>query len=54
MGKLGSVAQNATTVMVDLAALDPGGGTVNGPEDRLDWDAVKWRHQETCWSARAG
>ena len=47
MGKLGSVAQNATTVMVDLAALDPGGGTVNGPEDRLNWDAVKWRHQET-------
>ena len=47
MGKLGSVAQNATAVMVDLAALDPGGGTVNGPEDRLDWDAVKWRHQET-------
>jgi RNA-directed DNA polymerase len=47
MGKLGGVTQNATTVMVDLAALDPGGGTVNGPEDRLDWDAVTWRYQET-------
>ena len=47
MGKLGDVLQDATAVMVDLAALHVGGGTSNGPEDRLDWDAIKWREQET-------
>jgi hypothetical protein len=46
MGKLGDVLQDATAVMVDLAALRVGGGTSNGPEDRLDWDAIKWRDQE--------
>ena len=46
MGKLGGVLQDATAVTVDLAALEVGGGTVNGPEDRLDWDAIKWRDQE--------
>jgi RNA-directed DNA polymerase len=46
MGKLGDGSQNATAVMVDLAALHVGGDTLNGPEDRLDWDAVKWRDQE--------
>ena len=46
MGKLGDVPQNATTMMVDLAALQAGGGTLNGPEDRLDWDAIRWRDQE--------
>ena len=46
MGKLGGVVQNATAVMVDPAALEMGGGTLNGPQDRLDWDAIKWREQE--------
>jgi hypothetical protein len=46
MGKLGGVLQDATAVMVDLAALQVGGGTVNGPGDRLDWNAIKWRDQE--------
>ena len=46
MGKLGGVLQDATAVTVDFAALEVGGGTVNGPGDRLDWDAIKWRGQE--------
>jgi hypothetical protein len=46
MGKLGDVPQNATAMMVDLAALQTGGDTLNGPQDRLDWDAIKWRDQE--------
>jgi RNA-directed DNA polymerase len=32
--------------VVDLAALDTGGDVVNGPEDLLDWDAIRWRLQE--------
>ena len=47
MGKLGDVVQDATAVMVDVAALGAGGGTLNGPQDRLDWDAIRWRDQET-------
>jgi len=46
MGKLDTTAQNATTIVVDLAALDTGGDVVNGPEDLLDWDAIRWRLQE--------
>ena len=46
MGKLDDVPQNATAVMVDLAAPHVGGDTLNGPEDRLDWDTIKWRDQE--------
>ena len=46
MDKLGDVPQNATAMMVDLAALETGGDTLNGPEDRLDWDTIKWRDQE--------
>src|SRR5437879_4155882 len=47
MDKLGTTTQNATTVMVDIAALETGGGAANGPEDLIDWDAINWRHQET-------
>ena len=47
MGKLDDVPQDATAVMVDLAAPQVGGDTPNGPEDRLDWDTIKWRDQET-------
>ena len=46
MGKLGDVSQNATAVIVDLAALEVGGDTLNGPGDLLDWDTIKWRDQE--------
>ena len=46
MGKLGATTQDATTVMVDFAALDVGDDVVNGPEDLLDWDAISWRRQE--------
>jgi hypothetical protein len=46
MGKLGATPQDATAVMADIAALDEGGGTVNGPEDQLNWDAINWRDQE--------
>jgi RNA-directed DNA polymerase len=46
MGKLGTTAQDATTVMVELAALDPGGVVANGPEDLIDWEAIDWRYQD--------
>ena len=46
MGKLDATPQDATTIMVDFAALDVGGDVVNGPEDLLDWDAIRWRRQE--------
>ena len=46
MGKLDATLQDATTVVVDFAALDVGGDAVNGPEDLLDWDAIIWRRQE--------
>jgi RNA-directed DNA polymerase len=46
MGKLGATTQDATTTAVDIAALEVGGGVVNGPEDLIDWDAVDWRGQE--------
>ena len=42
MGKLDTAAQDATAVMVDLAALT----AANGPEDLPDWDAIAWRRQE--------
>jgi len=32
--------------MVDLATLGMGGDVVNGPEDLIDWDAIRWRRQE--------
>lgn len=43
MGKLDTTSQDATAVMVDVAAL---GDVVNGPEDLPDWDAIDWRGQE--------
>jgi len=46
MGKLGTTAQDATAVMVDLAALEPGGAVANGPQDLIDWDAIDWQYQE--------
>ncbi len=46
MGKLDAGEQDATTVMVDLAALDVGGATVNGPKDLTDWEAINWAAQE--------
>src|SRR5660397_218134 len=46
MGKLDGTVQNATTIVVDLAALDAGGSVVNVPEDLLDWDAISWRPHE--------
>jgi RNA-directed DNA polymerase len=42
MGKLDTATQDATAVMVDLAALT----AANGPEDLPDWDAIAWRRQE--------
>src|SRR5205823_8440815 len=44
-GKLGATAQDATAVMVDIAALKAGGGVANGPADLIDWDAIDWHHQ---------
>ena len=51
MGKLDTAAQNATTIVVDLAALDTGGDVVNGPEDLPPfdgdaWERVDWRRCE--------
>ena len=44
--KLGTTTQDATTTVVDVAALDQGGDVANGPEDPIDWDAIAWREQE--------
>ena len=44
--KLGTMPQDATTIVVDLAALDVGGDVANGPRDPIDWDAIVWREQE--------
>jgi RNA-directed DNA polymerase len=44
--KLGTTTQDATTTVVDIAALDEGGDVANGPEDPIDWDAIAWRDQE--------
>ncbi|MFU8855150.1 group II intron reverse transcriptase/maturase [Micromonospora sp. SL1-18] len=46
MDKLGALSRDATTVVVDIAAIDAAGGAVNGPEDPIDWDAIAWREQE--------
>jgi RNA-directed DNA polymerase len=43
--KLGTTTQDATTVTVDVAALDAGGGVVNGPQDPIVWEAIDWHHQ---------
>ena len=42
MDKLGATTSDPTAVMVDIGAID----VANGPEDSLDWDAIRWRHQE--------
>jgi RNA-directed DNA polymerase len=44
--KLGTTTQDATTTVVDIAALDEGGYVANGPQDPVDWDAIAWREQE--------
>jgi RNA-directed DNA polymerase len=46
MDKLGTTTRDATTVTIDIAALNAGGDVVNGPKDRIDWDAIAWRDQE--------
>jgi RNA-directed DNA polymerase len=46
MGKLGTTTQDATTIVVDPAALGTGGDVANGPQDLIDWDAIAWRDQE--------
>jgi RNA-directed DNA polymerase len=46
MGKLGTTTQDATALVADIAALDTGGGVVNGPEGLINWDAIDWRHQD--------
>ena len=45
-GKLDATTMLDTTEP-DTAAVAASGALVNGPEDeRLDWDAVSWRHAE--------
>jgi RNA-directed DNA polymerase len=44
--KLGTTTQDATTTVVDIAALGEGGDVANGPGDPIDWDAIAWREQE--------
>src|SRR6266508_1492671 len=46
MDKLGATAQDATAVMVDIAALHVGGDVANGPEGLPDWDTIDWRRHE--------
>ena len=44
--KLGADAPDTTTTVIDVAAGEVSEAEVNGPEGRLDWDAVNWRAQE--------
>ena len=46
MGKLGAMAGDTTTTVVDMTPGAVPGSMVNGPEDLIDWDAIDWRAEE--------
>src|ERR1700676_579004 len=46
MGKLGAIAGDATTTVIDMTPGAVPGTMVNGPEDLIDWDAIDWRAEE--------
>src|SRR5260370_6698958 len=46
MGKLGAMAGDTTTTVIDMTPGAVPGSMVNGPEDLIDWDAIDWRAQE--------
>src|SRR6266487_3840194 len=45
-GKLGAAAGDPTATVIEFTAGSVRAAVVNGPEDPLDWDAVRWRDQE--------
>jgi len=45
-GKLGTMAQDTTATVIDIAAARMPWPVVNGPEDPAEWDAINWRAQE--------
>jgi RNA-directed DNA polymerase len=46
MGKLGAMAGDTTTTVIDMTSGAVAGSMVNGPEDLIDWDAIDWRAEE--------
>jgi RNA-directed DNA polymerase len=46
MGKLGAMAGDTTTTVIDMTPGAVPGVMANGPEDLLDWDAIDWLAQE--------
>src|SRR5260370_41996681 len=46
MGKLGAMAGDTTTTVIDMTPGAVPGSMVNGPEDLIDWDAIDWRAGE--------
>ncbi len=46
MGKLGAMAGDTTTTVIDMTPGAVPGSMVNGPEDLIDWDAIDWRAEE--------
>jgi len=46
MGKLGAMAGDTTTTVIDMTPGAVSGSMVNGPEDLIDWDAIDWRAEE--------
>src|SRR5438034_10636888 len=46
MGKLGAMAQDTTTTVIEMTPGAVPGAVVNGPEDLTGWDAIDWRDQE--------
>ena len=61
--KLGANAPGTTATVIDVAAGGVPDAAANGPEGRLDWDAINWRaedeavrrlRQRICKAAQAG
>jgi hypothetical protein len=46
MGKLGAIAGDTTTTVIDMTPGAVPGSMVNGPEDLIDWDAIDWQAEE--------
>jgi len=44
--KLGATAGDPTATVIELTAGSVRASVVNGPEDPLDWDAIRWRERE--------
>jgi hypothetical protein len=51
MGKLGAIAGDTTTTVIDMTPGAVPGSMVNGPEDLIDWDAITGVRLSAGWPA---